>query len=402
MRRRVAFAAGALGLVASALVGPTVAPPAHAEVRECTEGVTRYVPQEPPAIARLGARTAWSVATGAGVVVAVVDSGVAADNVHFPRGTVLQGRSFVGGPATTDETGHGTAIAGIIAARDIGERSGVVGIAPGASILPVKITGGEDGGDEEEQRSANLAKGISYAVSAGADVINLSLSTTANRADIRSAVAAAVRAGVVVVASAGNREQAADAKDGLRYPAAYPGVIGVSATNAADIVTANSIRGPHVDLAAPGDTIISTYRSWGDCVFSQEQQSSSYATAYVAGAAALLRQELPAASPAVIAHRLEATASRGSRTVRNDAAGWGVVQPYEAMTAVLDETVSGPVAPGAVARATPPPQVSTVDLTPAPDPRAPDRSAVLWLLLGVGGAVLALGMARMLRTASSA
>ncbi|WP_404386915.1 S8 family serine peptidase [Knoellia locipacati] len=399
MRRRVTTAAGALGLVVSSLVVPAATPPAQAEVRECTEGVTRYVPQEPPAIARLGARTAWSVATGTGVVVAVVDSGVAADNVHFPRGTVLPGRSFVGGPATTDESGHGTAIAGIIAARDIGERSGVVGIAPGASILPVKITGGEDGGDEEEQRSANLAKGISYAVSAGADVINLSLSTTADRADIRSAVAAAVRAGVVVVASAGNREQAADAKDGLRYPAAYPGVIGVSATNAADVVTANSIRGPQVDLAAPGDTIISTYRSWGDCVFSQEQQSSSYATAYVAGAAALLRQELPAASPAVIAHRLEATASRGSRTVRNDAAGWGVVQPYEAMTAVLDETVSGPVAPGGVARPTPPPQVSAIDLTPASDPRAPDRSAVLWLLLGVGGAVLALGMARMLRTA---
>lgn len=399
MRRRVAIAAGALSLVASSLVVPAGAPAARAEARECTEGVSRYVPQEPPAVARLGARTAWPLSTGRGVVVAVVDSGVAADNVHFPKGSVLSGRSFVGGAATTDESGHGTAIAGAIAARDIGDRSGVVGIAPGATILPVKITGGEDGGDEEQQRSANLADGIAWAASAGADVINLSLSTTSNRPDVRAAVAAAVAAGAIVVASSGNREQAADAKDGLRFPAGYPGVIGVAATNGADVVTGNSIRGPQVDLSAPGDNVISTFRSWGDCVFSQEQQSSSYATAYVAGAAALLRQRFPNASPAVVAHRLEATASRGSRTVRNDAAGWGVVQPYEAMTAVLDDTVAGPVAPGAVARPTPPPQVSTIDLTPAPDPRAPDRNAVLWLILGVGAAVLGLGMTRMLRTA---
>ncbi|CAN7385742.1 S8 family serine peptidase [Knoellia sp. LjRoot47] len=397
MRRRVLTATGAVALVAGSVVAPVGNTPAHAEARECTEGVTRFVPEAPPAVARLGAAKAWSLSTGKGVVVAVVDSGVAANNVHFPKGSVLTGKSFVGGPATTDESGHGTAIAGAIAARDIGEKSGVVGIAPGATILPVKITGGENGGDEEQQRSANLAPGIAWAVSAGADVINLSLSTTANRADLRAAVAAAVKAGVVVVASGGNREQAADAKDGLRYPAAYPGVIGVAATNGADVVTPNSIRGPQVDLAAPGDNVVSTFRSWGDCVFSQEQQSSSYATAYVAGAAALLRQRLPQASPAVIAHRLEATASRGSRTVRNDVAGWGVVQPYEAMTTVLDESVAGPVAPGGVARPTPPPAVSRIDLTPAPDPRAPDRGAVLWLLLGVGAAVLALGMTRMLR-----
>lgn len=399
IRRRLGVTAGALGLVGGLLVPGS--PPAQAEVRECTEGVTRYVPQRPPALDRLGARTAWSLATGRGVVVAVVDSGVSAANVHFPKGSVLPGRSFVGGPATTDESGHGTAIAGIIAARDIGEGSGVVGIAPAATILPVKITGGEGGGDEEQQRSANLADGITWAVGAGADVINLSLSTTANRPDVRAAVAGAVRAGVVVVASAGNREQASDARDGVRYPAGHDGVIGVAATDGADVVSENSVRGPHVDLAAPGDDVVSTYRAWGDCVFSQDQQSSSYATAYVAGAAALLREELPQASAAVIAHRLEVTASRGSRTVRNDAAGWGVVQPYEAMTAVLDDTVAGPVAPGGVARPTPPPAVTAVDLTPAPDPRAPDRNAVLWLFLGLGTAVLALGMARMLRLGRS-
>lgn len=404
MSRRIAVGAvvGALGLMVSGLLAPASAPRAHAEARDCTEGQSRFIPDAPPALSRLGARQSWPLATGKGVIVAVVDSGVSGKNVHFPSGTVLTGKSFVGGAATTDESGHGTAIAGIIAARDIGEKSGVVGVAKGATILPVKITGGENGDDEEQQRSANLAKGIAYAVSAGAKVINLSLSTTSNRPDVRAAVAAAVRAGVIVVASGGNREQAAETKDGVRFPAGYPGVIGVAATGSNDVVSENSIHGPQVDLTAPGNNVLTTFRDWGDCVFSQEDQSSSYSTAYVSGAAALLRQAFPKATPAEIIYRLEATASRGSRTVRDDVSGWGVVQPYEAMTAVLDNSVAGPVPPGGTPRVTPKPQVSTVDLTPAPDPRAPDRKAVQWLLLGVGASVLGLAMARMLRKSSHA
>ena len=397
MRRRHtgASALAALAVVAGGLV-PTV-PAAHAEARSCNEGQVRYIAEEPAGLARLGARRAWALSTGRAVVVAVVDSGVSADNAHFPRGSVLPGRSFVGGAATTDETGHGTAIAGIIAARSLGDRSGIVGIAPASVILPVKITGGEDRADEAQQRAANLAKGIAYAVTAGADVINLSLSPTADRRDVRSAVAAAVSAGVVVVASGGNRDQAAEVRDGLRFPAANPGVIGVAATTASDIVTEDSIHGAHVDVSAPGDNVATTFRSWGDCVFSQQGQSSSYATAYVSGAAALLRQRFPGASPADVAYRLQATASRGTRTERDDVSGWGVVQPYEAMTATFDDTVAGPVRPGGAPQASVAPQVTTVDLTPAPDPRAGDRAAVLWLLLGVGVAVIGLGLARMLR-----
>ncbi|WP_211254752.1 S8 family serine peptidase [Knoellia aerolata] len=398
MRRRTG-AAGlvAVGLLAAGVVVPVATPLAHAEPRACTENQVRYVAEEPGGIARLGARRAWGLSTGKGVVVAVVDSGVSATNAHFPRGSVLPGRSFVGGPATTDESSHGTAIAGIIAARDIGERSGVVGVAPDALILPVKITGGEAGDDEAQQRAANLAPGITWAVSAGADVINLSLSTAADRPDVRAAVAAAVRAGVVVVASGGNRDQAAEVKDGLRFPAANPGVIGVAATTGSDVVTEDSIHGPHVDVAAPGDDVATTFRAWGDCIFSQEGQSSSYATAYVSGAAALLRQRFPSASPADLTYRLQATASRGTRTVRDDVSGWGVVQPYEAMTATFDDSVAGPVRPGGTPRASVAPRVTTVDLTPSPDPRAGDRTTVLWLLLGVAVAVLGLGMGRMLR-----
>ena len=96
---------------------------AHARAAEvCEEGRTRYVKDTPTALVRLGARTAWTLATGQGVVVAVVDTGVADANAHFPDGVVLPGTSFVGGSPRTDPRAHGTAVAGIIAARSIGDR----------------------------------------------------------------------------------------------------------------------------------------------------------------------------------------------------------------------------------------------------------------------------------------
>ncbi len=103
----------------------------------------------PAALVRLAARRAWPLATGAGVTVAVVDTGVAPSNAHFPDGVVLPGRSFVGGSARTDARLHGTAVAGIVAARPLGARSGVKGLAPGARILPVKVVP-----DEQRPRRA--------------------------------------------------------------------------------------------------------------------------------------------------------------------------------------------------------------------------------------------------------
>ena len=363
----------------------------------CEEGRTRYVADTPAALVRLGARKAWTMATGKGVTVAVVDSGVADANAHFPRGVLLPGRSFAGGSARQDERTHGTAVAGIIAARSIGDRSGVVGLAPGARILPVKVVPDDQREEDGDVGVEALADGIRYAADEGADVVNVSLSTGRDDPRLRSAVQHATRQGSLVVASAGNRRTAEGPADGPRYPAAYPEVLAVAATDADDRVTEDSVHGTHVDLAAPGRDVLTSWGAWGDCYLSQDGESTSHATAYVAAAAALVVERFPEDGPAAWKHRLEATAARDRRDARDDAAGWGVVQPVEALTSVLDSRLAGPVVPGAQPRPSEAPGTTAVDLASVTDPLETDRRQVLWVGIAVGSAVLGLALVRLRR-----
>ena len=158
------------------------------------------------------------------------------------------------------------------------------------------------------------------------------------------------------------------------------------------------------DVAGLGDEwdewshLLFANRAWGDCGH-DGALSSSYATALVSGSVALLRQRFPQESAAQIIHRLEVTASRPQRDARDDIYGWGVVQPFEAMTWAYDGSVGGPPAPGAEPRVTPSSTPQALDLTPVPDPNADQRQTTLWLLLGTGSTVLALGMWGMIRRA---
>lgn len=172
---------------------------------------------------------------------------------------------------------------------------------------------------------------------------------TADRSWTLATVAGVVVA--VVAGLAGNRATASETADGARFPAAYPGVIGVAATDAKDVVTEDSIHGEHVSLAAPGYSVVTAFRDWGDCVYGTQGQSSSFATGYVSAAAALLRQRFPQESAAQITHRLEVTASRAKRVARDDKAGWGLIQPYEPMTLAYDISVGGVHRPGLHRRA---------------------------------------------------
>jgi len=410
MRRvRVVLAATALALLAG--VGPaagaprpatTSQAPAHPRLSQadnaCEEGVPRYIPDRSPSLARLAPGLAWTLSTGQGVVVAVVDSGVSTRNVHFPVGSVLPGRSFVDGGSTEDDVWHGTAVAGLIAARPIGSTSGVVGLAKDAVILPVKVTGRSDQG---EQRAARVADGIRWAADNGARVINVSLSTATDDPALREAVAYAVARDSVVVASAGNRSTAAVTTDGLRYPAAYPGVIGVAAADEHDVLTNDSIHGPQVALAAPGYAALTAFRDWGDCVFAPEGQASSFATAYVSAAAALLRARFPEEAAPLIAHRLQVTAARANRGARDDVAGWGIIAPYEALSYTLDASLAGPLPPGATRAPSPSVAPQALDLRPIPDPTAAARAVTLAVLLACGSAVVGLAMWRLVRSARS-
>lgn len=395
--RRVLLTGLAAALVLPAGVGPAVAAaPARlpaATTTQCTQEKAQYVADPPPALARLSAERAWRSATGAGVLVAVVDSGVDPGNLHLAQ-AVVPGVDLVGvagDPAgRTDTAGHGTAVAGQIAARAVPD-SGVVGLAPDATILPVRVYYADDDQAREQgvaPDAGRMAAGIDAAVAAGADVVNVSMSTPNDTPALEQAVQRATAAGALVVASAGNRNTSSDEADGPRYPAAYDGVLAVTAVDVDDRPSADAIHGSHVDVAAPGTNVLTTFHAAGDCMLSGEGTSTSFATAYVSAAAALLAERYPEETPAQWAYRLEATAARDQPAARDDQVGWGVVRPDAALDFVDDGTAPGPVSPVHTPDAAQAADVRTIDVSPREDPLAGARAGAVWW--GIGGTALVL------------
>lgn len=385
-------AAAPVGNVTSADAGGEGDLTADANGDACERGTHRLIPERPLAHAQLGADNTWPYATGHGWVVAVIDSGVAVDNEHL-TGAVMPGIDLVGDTAgLVDEDGHGTAIAGIIAARPV-EGSGLTGLAPESTILPVRIF--VDGSDDSRDagvgpRDDRLAAGIRAAVDAGARILNVSLSGTSDSPELRAAVQYANEHGALIVASAGNvdRDQPAT---GARYPAAYPGVLGVTAVDLGGAPSPAVVHGPHVDVAAPGQAVLTAFYADGDCVMSGENPKSSYATAYVAAAAVMVAQRYPAETPEQWAHRLMVTAARPIATDRSDELGWGIVRPRAALTFVDDGSAAGPPSP---VYEPPPPPADPAPVTAAPvvDPAVQTRAVATWWLLaaGVAGSAAAL------------
>ena len=350
----------------------------------CEAGVTQKIgdPSAARNLTQLGFPETWKIATGKGVRVAVVDSGVNASNLHLTN-AVEKGRSLVGGDARQDDFGHGTAVAGIIAARRV-DGSVLVGAAPDATIIPVRTY-------QKVPDTAGLAQGIRWAADQEADVINVSVSTGPNDPalpQLRAAVKYAVSSDAVIVASGGNQGELAPLTQ-KRFPAALPGVIGVAATRANGTVDDWSIHGPQNDVAAPGENVLITYLGDGDCLAGSNGRAyTSWATAYVSGLAADLRQEFPDATAEEISNRILDTASRPVRSKRDDVQGWGVIQPYAALT------TSGSNKPGT----TQADEVKSVrggidPLDLHSDPMQPSRTAMLWWAigsLGVAGVALVL------------
>jgi membrane-anchored mycosin MYCP len=320
-------------------------------------------------------------ATGAGVRVAVIDSGVDATHPQL-RDQVANGRDFLHGNASgrQDCVGHGTAVASIIAAEPV-PGAGLRGLAPGVTIVPVRVseqTDTEQQGGGEPASPARFATAIDWAVDeGGADVINMSLVMTADDDRVRAAVARAVAAGVVVVAAAGNHGRP-DESNPRPYPASYPDVIGVGAIGATGVAGDFSQHGDYVDVMAPGVDV--TFAALGRGY--TRGSGTSYATPFVAATAALLKQRFPALTPAQVARRILATTDPAPGGRRSQTYGFGVLNPYRALTETLGPETRPAPAPVVMHTADP----ATVALA-ARRAQAQDMSL---LVAGIGAGVVLL------------
>lgn len=381
-----------LAVSAPGSAGATAAPVAASAVavdagQQCTPGQRLLAPTPSYLIKRLGLEEAWSLTRGAGVTVAVVDSGVEAGNVHL-QGALVPGFTSFGDasvPADDDVAAHGTAVAGLIAARPV-EGSGVVGIAPEAKIMPVRAfqsapESGQSSRDLVGPSVSSIVAGIRWAADHGAQIINVSLSDAQSADAYRGAVDYARARGALVIASAGNRKTSnSDQPDPTHfYPGELPGALAVAAVTTDGTWDADSsFAGEHVDIAAPGQAMPSAYISGGDCVFNGDSASSSYATAVVSGAAALVAARFPQESPDQWAFRLTQSAMRVAPAARSDTVGWGEVRPAEALALLDDGNLPGPPSAMHPAQTPAPPAAGTVDLDPVDDPLAPARAIVGW------------------------
>ncbi|MCH1869080.1 S8 family serine peptidase [Nocardioides sp. CFH 31398] len=356
-RRRTAGLTLAAGLVAATVVpGPAAADseggPVEATI-PCSSAVdpgtdVAVTDQVSAPLEQMRIPEAHQIATGEGATVAIVDGPV----VGLPQIPLVGGQNFESGPVTVD---HGTVVAGLVAGADrqVGGESLGVGVAPGAEVLGLRIVADPEPAEVEsglpefdtEDVVAALRWVADEARPRGIDVVNLSLNVSGDVPELEAAVEAVQDAGVIVVAATPNRDEELAEEDGATrsiplaepvYPAAYPGVVGVTSyvpktdDNGEPLAPEQFIEASRdVDVAAPTIGAVSYGPNGSSCV--APGPATSWATAYVSGVLALMRQRFPDQSSQELVSRLLDTAS-GVADQRSTISGAGVVQPLEALT----------------------------------------------------------------------
>ncbi|MFI6450099.1 S8 family serine peptidase [Streptosporangium amethystogenes] len=259
----------------------------------------------------------WKLTRGAGVTVAIVDSGV--DVTHPQLTKMAKSLIDLTGTGGGDCIGHGTEVTGIIGGSEI---RGVpfAGVAPEARLISVKHT------DKDVGEAGRLAHAILRAVRLGADVINVSTKAF-DQPDLKKVVDYALAQDVVIVAAAGNVSKD-DGTSTPAYPAAYPGVISVGAANPDGTRASFSSTATPVSVLAPGVDITST--SPGRA-YAEGLEGTSFAAPYVAGVAALVRARHPGLDHLAVQRRIRLTAGGGAGA----GTGSGMINPLLAVSAIL-------------------------------------------------------------------
>ncbi|BCB80368.1 type VII secretion-associated serine protease [Phytohabitans flavus] len=313
----------------------------------------------------LRATHAWRHSTGDGVTVAVIDSGVDAGHPDL-AGQVLPGVDMVaqGGDGRADPVGHGTTVAGLIAGRN-DDDNGVMGLAPHAKILPVRVLDAENRYDD----ALIVAKGVRWAVDNGAEVINLSLGGSGTSPALAAALDYAFARDVVVVACTGNYSTDPAPASGrpateVWYPAREPGVLAVTGLDRdSEGLWSGAITGSATVLSAPATGLVGA-RPGG----TWKVQGTSFAAPLVSATAALVRAKWPEMPAAAVVNRLITTASDLGAVGRDDRYGYGLVDPVAALTVGVSNVARNPLdtnAPHGVAGFGPAPGVAAATSGPA-------------------------------------
>ncbi len=321
------------------------------------KNITALTPSAPPNdplyryqwnMHKIDVEKAWTATTGRGVIVAIIDTGVAYEDYErfhevedLKETKFVKGWNFItGNEHANDDHGHGTHVAGTVA-QSTNNGIGVVGVAPNVSIMPIKVLSARGSG-----KLSDIAEAIRLAADRGAKVINMSLGGPIGSGILDSAVKYAYKKGVIIVCAAGN-----SASENVSFPARYPQCIAVSATRYDDQLTFYTNRGKRVDIAAPGgdmnvdqngdgmrDGILQNTIGIGDPTTENYAlfQGTSMAAPHVAGAAALL-VSLGVTRPEAVREILRDTARKEGLDLEKGYGG-GVLDVGRAVikTAILD------------------------------------------------------------------
>ncbi|MFI1682379.1 type VII secretion-associated serine protease mycosin [Streptomyces sp. NPDC020607] len=348
----------------------------------------------------------WKTSTGRGVTVAVIDSGVD-ETVADLRGQVLDGKDYsdLPGDENSDRDRHGTGTAALIAGTGArGEMAGSYGLAPGAKILPIRMSYSSERSGQADQLtgfSRDMASAIRYAADSEAQILNISMgspnrrdSSNVNTPELRAAVKYALSKGKLIFAAVGNTAQKGNE---LAYPAATPGVVGVGAIDRKIKRTKESQWGPQVDMVAPGDEI------WNACAGGTELckgHGTSASAALASASAALIWSKHPDwTNNQVLRVMINTMQGNDDGWSRDDSVGYGAVRPRIALKEPGDPGPADeyPLPDLAAAAKSPAPHASDRSGTRASRKKADESDAkaaaseghdnTLWTVVGLGAAV---------------